>query len=436
MWRASQAASPTVFSGRGQAGCLDVCLDDGRPVGPVFRVSEHRRFGPSGSVAKTDEVLQYEYGRSALRLGLSLEDRVGVNPYMFGLIGSTDTHTSLATTREENYFGKFTATESSPEHYEHYVIRSDVDESLSTLSSEEVASGLAAVWARENTREALFDAMRRKEVYATTGTRIMVRVFGGWNFEADEVERPDFADQGYARGVPMGGELTRPRADASPSFMIRALRHADGANLDRVQVIKGWLDGAGETHERIYDVAVSDGRTVGVDGRARTPVGTTVDIADASYATRRDLAALSRSYVACRFIHSLAEVPSVSARSSAASAVTPRLPRISSLSRARVQPIRCANSAWVIPIGSRNSSRRSSPGWKGFVGCVCTAVPPSVIVDDLDVMNLTSTPSEDDAPLVVDPNRVKAAPITSERLQPVAGRHPQVPELGRVVEIE
>ncbi len=237
----------------------------------------------NGSVAKTDEMLQYEYGRSALRLGLSLEDRVGVNPFKFGMIGSTDTHTSIAATREENYFGKFTATEPSPERYEHYVIRSEVDESLSTFSSEEVASGLAAVWARENTREALFDAMQRKEVYATTGTRIMVRVFGGWDFEADEVQRPDFADQGYARGVPMGGELTDAPSGGAPRFMIRALRDADGANLDRVQVIKGWLDAAGETHEQIYDVAVSDGRTVGADGRARTPVGSTVDIADASY---------------------------------------------------------------------------------------------------------------------------------------------------------
>ena len=133
----------------------------------------------NGSVAKEDSMLQYEYGRSALKLGLQLEQRVGVNPFKFGLIGSTDTHTSIAATREENYFGKFSLTEPSPERYEHYVIRSNVDESLSTFSSEEVASGLAAVWARENTREALFDAMERKEVYATTGTRLTVRVFAG-----------------------------------------------------------------------------------------------------------------------------------------------------------------------------------------------------------------------------------------------------------------
>ncbi len=237
----------------------------------------------TGTVAKEDWMLQYEYARSALKLGLKLENGVGVNPYKFGLIGSTDTHTSIAATREDNYFGKFTATEPSPERYKHYVIRSDVNDELSTFSSEEVASGLAAVWARENTREALFDAMKRKEVYATTGSRILVRVFGGWDFEADEVERPDFADQGYARGVPMGGDLTAAPAGKAPTFMIRALRDPDNANLDRIQVIKGWLDAKGETQERIYDVAVSDDRKIGPDGRCKTPVGSTVDIADASY---------------------------------------------------------------------------------------------------------------------------------------------------------
>jgi len=236
-----------------------------------------------GTVAKEDWMLQYEYGRSALKLGLKHEAELGVNPYKFGLIGSTDTHTSIAATREENYFGKFAATEPSPERYKHYVIRSNVDESLSTFSKEEVASGLAAVWARENTREALFDAFKSKEVYATTGSRILVRVFGGWDFEADEVERPDFADQGYARGVPMGGDLAGAPGGKAPTFMIRALRDGDGANLDRVQVIKGWLDAKGEQHERIYDVAVSDGRAIGADGRCKTAVGSTVDIADASY---------------------------------------------------------------------------------------------------------------------------------------------------------
>ena len=152
------------------------------------------------------------------------------------------------------------------------------------MTSQEVASGLTAVWARENTREALFDAMRRKEVYATTGTRLRVRVFGGWDFAADEVVRPDFVSAGYRRGVPMGGTLTDAPDGRAPGFMIRALRDPDGANLDRIQVVKGWLDAEGETQERIYDVAVSDGRMIGSDGRAREPVGNnTVDVETATF---------------------------------------------------------------------------------------------------------------------------------------------------------
>jgi hypothetical protein len=146
------------------------------------------------------------------------------------------------------------------------------------------AAGLTGVWAHENTRESLFDAMVRKEVYATTGTRMSVRVFAGWDFQAADVNGSDFVEQGYARGVPMGGELSAASADAGgPAFIIRAIRDPDGANLDRVQVVKGWVDAKGEMHERIYDVAVSDDRTIGEDGRSREAVGSTVDIATATY---------------------------------------------------------------------------------------------------------------------------------------------------------
>ena len=235
-----------------------------------------------GSAAKEEWMLQYEYGRSALKLGLKLGQELGVNPYKFGLSAATDTHTALATTREENFFGKYQHTEPSPERHNREVIPAD-DPSLRILTSQEVASGLTAVWARENTREALFEAMKRKEVYATTGTRIRVRVFGGWNFEPDDVVRPDFIAQGYRRGVPMGGDLISPPDSKSPSFMIRALRDPDGANLDRMQIIKGWLDQDGALQERIYDVAVSDGREIGDDGRATAEVGNTVDVANATY---------------------------------------------------------------------------------------------------------------------------------------------------------
>jgi len=235
-----------------------------------------------GSKPKEKWMLQYEYGRSALKLGLKLGKEIGANPYKFGLSGASDTHTALATTREENYFGKYAQTEPSPKRHNREVIPAD-DPKLRIMTSQEVASGLTAVWARENTREDLFDAMKRKEVYATTGTRIRVRVFGGWDFQADDLKHPDFAALGYQGGVPMGGDLTKAPSGKSPAFLIQALRDPDGANLDRVQIIKGWLDAKGETHERIYDVAVSDGRKIGKDGRSKKPVGNTVDIEKATY---------------------------------------------------------------------------------------------------------------------------------------------------------
>ncbi len=237
--------------------------------------------GNLGGVPKKDGMIQYEYARSALKLGLLLEDRLGVNPFKFGMIGSSDTHTSMSTTREDNFFGKLPHYEPSAKRQNQMVLRDLETGEVMVSSWETGASGLAAVWARENTRESLFYAMARKEVYATSGSRIRVRVFGGWDFTANEVERQDFAAQGYARGVPMGGVLTNGPEGRAPSFMIRGIRDPDNANLDRVQVIKGWFDGK-ETHERIYDVACSDDRAI-VNRRCEREVGSTVDIVDASY---------------------------------------------------------------------------------------------------------------------------------------------------------
>jgi len=238
--------------------------------------------GNINGIPKKDSMLQYEYARSALRLGLELDKKLGINPFKFGMIGSTDTHNSLSTTSEENFFNKLPHYEPRAKRFEGVAIYNRADKSPAVYAWQMNASGVAAVWARENTREALFDAMARKEVYATTGSRITARVFGGWDFEADEVERPDFADRGYAGGVPMGGDLTNGPDGKAPSFMIRALRDPDNANLDRVQVIKGWLDKNGKTHERIYDVACSDDRKI-VKRRCNKPVGSTVNVADASY---------------------------------------------------------------------------------------------------------------------------------------------------------
>ena len=235
-----------------------------------------------GSAAKTEDMLQYEYGRSALKLGLEIGKRTGANPYKFGLSAASDSHTGLSTTREENYFGKYKKTEPSPDRHNNDVIPAD-DPALRVMTSQEVASGLTVVWARQNTRGEIFDAMKRKEVYATTGTRIRVRVFAGWDFSEYDVSRPDFIAEGYRRGVPMGGDLRNAPSGAAPKFMIRVLRDPDGANLDRIQIIKGWLDNRGDAQERIYDVAVSDGRMIDADGRARQAVGNTVDIKTASF---------------------------------------------------------------------------------------------------------------------------------------------------------
>jgi hypothetical protein len=235
-----------------------------------------------GLEKKTNDMLEFEYARSALRNGLAQEAKLGVNPFKFGLIGATDAHTSLATTREDNFFGKNTSGEPAADRWSHVFIKGKTGDDTTYFNWETIASGLAGVWARENTREAIWDAFKRREVYATTGSRILVRVFGGWDFKADEVERQDFADRGYRGGVPMGGDLTKAPKGKAPSFMIRALRDPDNANLDRVQIIKGWLDKDGKTQERIYDVACSDGREI-VKRRCDKPVGSTVDVASASY---------------------------------------------------------------------------------------------------------------------------------------------------------
>ncbi len=234
-----------------------------------------------GRNAITPDQLPHQYVRSALRLGLQQEAKLGANPFKFGLIGSSDAHTALATTREDNYFGKNPAGEPAADRWEHVFMEGQV-EGTTYYNWETLASGLAAAWTRENTREAIWDAFKRKEVYATTGSRITVRVFAGWDFTADEVERQDFADRGYAGGVPMGGDLTGAPSGKAPTIMIRALRDPDNANLDRIQVIKGWLKDDGETEERIYDVACSDGRAI-VDRRCDRPVGNTVNVAEASY---------------------------------------------------------------------------------------------------------------------------------------------------------
>jgi hypothetical protein len=235
----------------------------------------------NGTELKEESMLQYEYSREALKTGLKLNKSLGVNPYQFGMIGSTDSHTSLAAVEEENFFGKHSGVEPEPHRWEHMVISSPLDPDLAIMGWQQAASGYAGVWAMENTREAIFDAMRRKEVYATTGPRMTVRFFGGWSFAPDDIQNRVPAYTGYQKGVPMGGELGKALAE-SPSFLVAAAKDPFSGNLDRIQIVKGWMDESGETHEKVYDVVWSDGRKPGKDGKL-PPVGNTVDVARATW---------------------------------------------------------------------------------------------------------------------------------------------------------
>ena len=226
-------------------------------------------------------MLKGEYAREALKQGLALEAKFGINPYKFGLGGATDSHTSLATAEEDNFFGKSVSVEPSPTRIEHPFIASQ----LGRIEGYQlVASGYTAVWAEENTRESIFDAMARKEVYATTGSRPFVRFFGGWEYTDADLNSRQPAFRGYEKGVPMGGDLRARTGNGGPAFMVYALRDPMGANLDRIQIVKGWLDEKGETHEKVYDVVWgdTDRRKMGPDGKL-PPVGNTVDVKNATW---------------------------------------------------------------------------------------------------------------------------------------------------------
>ncbi|TBF70288.1 DUF3604 domain-containing protein (plasmid) [Rhizobium leguminosarum] len=233
------------------------------------------------SVPKTPDMLEFEYTRSALKNGLKLEAELGTNPYKFGLVGSSDAHTGLAAMEEENFFGKTTPQEPSPERLTATFVK-DAKTGITVMDWEVGASGYAAVWATENTRESIWDAMQRKETYATTGPRMMVRFFGGWDFEPTDAETRNPGVIGYGKGVPMGGDLTAAPEGKAPSFLVAALRDPIGGNLDRYQIVKGWLDDKGEMHEQVYDVAWGGDRKPGADGKVPS-VGSTVDIENATW---------------------------------------------------------------------------------------------------------------------------------------------------------
>ena len=235
-----------------------------------------------GSEAKTPAMLPGEYARSALQRGLVLQQELGVNPFKFGMIGGTDTHTGLSTVNDANFFGKFPREEPSPERA--LVMAGENKQTGIAYKGWRYSSaGVAAVWATANTREAIFDAMQRRETYATTGPRMRVRFFGGWDFSPQDLRHRDLGQIGYTRGVPMGADLAAaPGKSGVPSFLVYALRDPMGANLDRIQIVKGWLDDRGEPREQVYDVAWSGDRKPGKDGKL-PPVGDTVDLSIPSW---------------------------------------------------------------------------------------------------------------------------------------------------------
>jgi Protein of unknown function (DUF3604) len=229
---------------------------------------------------KEPGMIQYEYAREAYKNGLKLGQRLGTNPFAFGMVAGSDSHTALSAVEEDNFFGKHSGVEPSANRWKHITLAFDGRE---ILGWEMAAAGYTAVWATDNTRESIWDAMYRREAYATTGPRITVRFFGGWGFTAEDAAAREPGWIGYDKGVPMGADLEQRVSGKAPTFLVGALRDPIGGNLDRIQIIKGWVESDGKTRERIYDVAVSGDRKIGPDGRCKTEVGNTVDVANATW---------------------------------------------------------------------------------------------------------------------------------------------------------
>jgi hypothetical protein len=247
-----------------------------------FNIVDNSNLG--GFKPTTPEMFPYEYARAALRRGLKLEQELGVNPFKFGMVGSTDSHSSLPSTAEDAWWGKSPALEPSPERWKDVLIKSSKDASLDLTALQLGASGLAGVWASSNTRTSLWDAMARKEVFGTSGTRMTVRMYGGYDYTGADIKAADWAKAACAKGVPMGGDLAAAAEGQVPTFLVQARKDPDGANLDRIQVVKGWLDAAGKTHERVFDVSWSDAdkRPRGANGKVPS-VGSSVNEREATY---------------------------------------------------------------------------------------------------------------------------------------------------------
>ncbi|PCO04898.1 hypothetical protein AWR36_012320 [Microbulbifer flavimaris] len=230
-------------------------------------------------VPKPEGAFKTEYWREALKSGLRLQEELGTNPFQYGANAATDTHTGLSTAEEDNFFGKFKTLEPSNKTRWNFPLLEG--KSGDFYGWEQAASGIMGVWAKENTREAIWDAMKRRETFATTGPRMTLRFFGGYEFTEQDAEG-DIAAVGYEKGVPMGAELSAAKEGQPITFLVAAMKDPEGANLDRVQIIKGWVDGNGETHEKIFNVLWSGDRSKDSQGKIQQ-VGNTVDMETAEY---------------------------------------------------------------------------------------------------------------------------------------------------------
>ncbi len=243
------------------------------------------------SASADDSDPRGSYARDALRAGIEFAHAEGFNPYRFGVIGSSDSHNASSSVQEDQHHGKLPLMDGTAGLR---LAKSIWLPGSLHRTRNWGAAGLAGVWAQENTRESIYDALTRKETFATSGPRISLRFFGGFDYGVEMLDRTDLLQQAYARGVPMGGVLSRPdpvtegaaeTSEASvpaPGFAVWVAKDPEGANLDRLQIIKGWVDAKGVSHETVFDVAFSDGRTLGADGKV-PPVGNTVDVARATY---------------------------------------------------------------------------------------------------------------------------------------------------------